>query len=381
MNNNHLVILDLIIGFILLPLCLLIRGLRRIFSKIFKENYRGILVIKFLGAGNFIAIQDTLVDKDVDILTAKSNANALAKFNIGNHVFLIDDSNLLRLIFSCLNCIFRLLFKNYEQVINLETESKFAKFVIALTSAKILSGVSNVHKSYIDYFLYDRYLVNPMMLDKPEVINLLLDFKAVTNRYMKFALDAHRHDFLLNTSLNNVKRITISPTGSNTDFIRRLSVDGGWDIVIDYLSALDGVDVVDIVFPSSTDHQYHDFVVLSQKYPIIKLHITKYEEFIQKIKESDLVLTVDSQALHIAQQFKKPTIAIYGPSTPFSVNFEKTTYPVTRSLICSPCMHKYFKRPCENLAPCMKFDRLEFQLLNQINLKKDFVIDEINASN
>lgn len=80
-------ILDLIIGFFLLPLCLIIRGLRRILSKIFKANYRGILIIKFLGAGNFIAIQDTLLNKDVDILSAKSNANAIAKFNIGNRVF------------------------------------------------------------------------------------------------------------------------------------------------------------------------------------------------------------------------------------------------------------------------------------------------------
>lgn len=381
MKNNQLVLLDIITGFLLLPLCFLIRGLRRILSRVFEVNYHGILIIKFLGAGNFIAIQDALLDKDVDILSAKSNANALAKFNIGKRVFLIDDSNLFRLIFSSLNCVFKLLFINYQQVINLETESKFAKFVTALTSAKLLSGISNVHKSYVDYFLYDRYLVNPMMLDKPAVINLLLDFQVVTNRYMKFALDSHRHDFFLNTSLNNVKRVIVSPTGSNTDFIRRLSVDAGWDIVIDYLSSLDGIDIVDVVFSTSTDHQYHDFVVLSQKYPIVRLHITKYDEFIQKIKESDLVLTIDSQALHIAQQFKKPTIAIYGPSTPFGVNFEKTTYPVTRSLICSPCIHKYFKRPCGELAPCMKFDRLEFKVLNQINLKNDFVKIEINASN
>ena len=104
-------------------------------SKILKANYRGILIIKFLGAGNFIAIQDTLVNKDVDILSAKSNANAIAKFNIGNRVFLIDDSNLFNLIISSLNCISRLIFINYQQVINLETESKFAKFVTALTSA------------------------------------------------------------------------------------------------------------------------------------------------------------------------------------------------------------------------------------------------------
>ncbi len=373
-------ILDLIVGFILLPLCLIIKGLRRILSKIFKANYRGILIIKFLGAGNFIAIQDTLLNKDVDILSAKSNANAIAEFSIGNRVFLIDDSNLFKLIISCLNCIYRLIFINYQQVINLETESKFAKFVTALTSAKVHSGVSNAHKSYIDYFLYDKYLVNPMMLDKPEVINLLLDFKSITNHYMEHTLNAHRQDFLLNISLNNVKRVVISPTGSNTDSIRRLSIDGGWDVVMNYLGALDGVGFIDVVFSSALDQQYSDFIVLGQKYPKVKIHITKYDEFIQKIKDSDLVLTIDSQALHIAQQFKKPTISFYGPSTPFGVNFGKTTYPVTRSLICSPCMHKYISKPCKDLAPCMKFDRKQFEVLTQINLKNTLLEDLKNAN-
>jgi ADP-heptose:LPS heptosyltransferase len=374
------VILDLIIGFVLLPLCLIIRGLRRAFSKVFKVNYRGILIIKFLGAGNFIAIQDTLLDKDVDILSAKSNESALAKFNIGSRVFLIDDSNFFGLILSCLNCASRLMFMNYQQVINLETESKFAKFVTAFTSAKVLSGVSNVHKSYIDYFLYDRYLVNPMMLDKPDVINLLLDFKTVKNRYIEHALDVHRQDFLLNIPLNDVKKVVISPTGSNTDSIRRLSVEDGWDVIMDYLIDLHGLDAVDVVFSSNEDHQYDKFVVLSQKYPILKINITKYDEFIQKIKECDLVLTIDSQALHIAQQFQKPTIAIYGPTSPFGVHFLGTTYPVTHSLICSPCMHKYLNKPCNDLAPCMKFDFAQFEVLSKINLKNNLAENKPNDS-
>jgi hypothetical protein len=218
------------------------------------------------------------------------------------------------------------------------------------------------------------------MLDKPAVINLLLDFKTISNHYMEHALDAHRRDFLLNIPLNNVKRIVISPTGSNTDSIRRLSIDGGWDVVMNYLDAIDGLGFIDVVFSSGLDQQYSDFIVLGKKYPKVEIHITKYDEFIQKIKDSDLVLTIDSQALHIAQQFKKPTISFYGPSIPFGVNFEKTTYPVTRSLICSPCMHKYISKPCKDLAPCMKFDRKQFEILTQINLKNTFLGDVKNAS-
>lgn len=369
MKNNDLVLLDMIFGLVLLPLSLFIRALRRFLSKIFKLNYEGILIIKFLGAGNFIALQKNFVGKNIDILSATSNAKAIAKFNIGQKVFLIDDSNILRLIVTGIICTCKILFNNYEQVINLETESKFAKFLTSLTSSKILSGVSNINKSYLDFYLYDKYLVNPLMLDKPKVISLLLDFKKTTNVYLEYALNEHRKYFLLNNSLANIKKICIFPSGSDTDLMRRLPINDGWDKIIDFLNSLNGIESIDIVFPSKFDQQYLDFISLCEKYPLANLLITSYDEFIKKIKRSDLLFTVDSQALHVGQHFRKLTIAIYGPTSPFGVNLEKTTYPLTQSLICSPCVHKYLRLPCGGKAPCMDFDDNHFEILKYINYK------------
>ena len=369
MKNNDLVLLDMIFGLVLLPLSLTIRALRRFLSKIFRLNYEGILIIKFLGAGNLIAIKKSINEKSTDILSAKSNSSAIAKFNIGNQIFLLDDSSFLRLIFSGIICTFRIVFKNYEQVINLETESKFAKFIITLTSTKVLSGVSNIHKSYIDLYIYDKYLVNPLMLNKPEIIDLLLNFKKIKNKNLEYSLNEHRKNFLLNNNLNDVKKIVISPAGSNTDTIRRLSVDYGWNTIINFLNSLEGVESIDIVFSSSSDQQYLDFQSLTKKYHLLKIHITTYDEFVEKIQESDLLFTIDSQALHIGQFFSKLSIAIYGPSTPFGVNFENTTYPISQSLICSPCRHKYLRLPCGGKAPCMDFDDNHFEILKFINCK------------
>jgi ADP-heptose:LPS heptosyltransferase len=371
MKNNNLVLVDMIVGITLIPISIIMRSFRIFSSKIFPLKYKGVLIIKFLGAGNFIAMQNNILSKKTDILSAKSNFHAIAKFNIGNQIFLIDDSNFFKLVITGIICTSKIFFKNYEQVINLEAESKFAKFIASITSTKILSGLSNAHKSYLDLIIYDKYLVSPLMLSKPKIIDLLIKFEKTTNINLENTLIKHRKNFLLNNSLNKINKILIFPTASNTDMMRRLSVYDGWKNILNSLYSLKEVESIEIIFPSKLDHQYSDFLSLSKKYPLTKLIITNYDEFVKKIIESDLLFTVDSQALHIAQHYRKLSIAIYGPTSPFGVNLETTTYPVTQSLICSPCVHKYLRLPCRGEAPCMNFEKSHISIIKYINLKKN----------
>ena len=96
----------------------------------------------------------------------------------------------------------------------------------------------------------------------------------------------------------------------------------------------------------------------------LNLKITNFNDFVSWVKKSDLILSVDSQALHIAQLYKKESIVFYGPTSPFGINLEDTTYPVSLSLSCSPCTHKYLKLPCGNSAPCMNFKKKYLDIFN-----------------
>ncbi len=366
MKNNQLVLIDMVIGFLLLPLCILIRYLRKLINRIIFTKYEGTLVIKFLGAGNFLAVKNEISGKNVDVVTSKSNVGVLNKFNIGNKVYIIDDNNFLNLLFTATICCFKLSFKNYYQVINLETESKFAKFLTAMTSAQILSGVTNVHKSYIDYWLYDRYFVNPIILEKSTLISQLKNFSPVTNISVDSAVSDCRQNFKNMELLRNIKTITISPTCSNTDHLRRLS-STSWFSILNILSKQPGIGKITAVFPGADDLQFQSFSDMQSLYPYLVVKVTTYEEYISEIESADLLLTVDSQALHLRQLNNKPTIAIYGPTSPFGVSLKKTTYPITQSLICSPCTHKYLRLPCENSAPCMSFDSKFFDIFLEIN--------------
>lgn len=361
MKNSQLVLLDMLIGVFLMPACIAIRLIKKSLFKLLPIQCKGVLIVKFLGAGNFLALNDPISNEMVDVVSARSNKSVLSKFSMGKNVYLIDDSGYTKLLLSSLLSCVRLFFSRYEQVINLETESKFAKFLCAVASAKSLSGVSNIHKSYIDSLLYDNYLVNPVMLSKSQLVKQLREFKPLKNEYVGTIVDSIQQKFLISNLSHTVGNILISPTCSNTDHLRRLT-QSGWEHILNSLHICNTVRQIVVVFPSSNDEQYALFNNLAKTYQKLRVLVTSYDEFVDAIKQTDLLVTVDSQALHIGQLFSKRTVAIYGPTSPFGVNLSDTTFPITKSLACSPCTHKYLKVPCGDTAPCMVFNSVDLDM-------------------
>jgi len=226
-----------------------------------------------------------------------------------------------------------------------------------------MSGLSNNNKSYLDYILYDKYLVSPLMANRGMIIKQLLNYKPTKNPILEQTITFPRDNFLKALKKTNIYNISIFPSCSDTDILRRLSCNQ-WLNIINKISALN--KKIFIILPSIEDIQYQEFLSLSQKLNKINLLITNYDEFISSIKTADLVITIDSQALHIAQQFNKLTIALYGPTNPFGVNLGGKTYPISKSFFCSPCTHKYLKLPCNNEANCMDFTNADLKIFNSI---------------
>jgi ADP-heptose:LPS heptosyltransferase len=144
----------------------------------------------------------------------------------------------------------------------------------------------------------------------------------------------------------------ISPSCSKTDKNRRLD-DQSWRALIDELLEYSNINKITIIFDSILDSQYQYLSTL--KSTKVCLKVTTTFEYFSEIKNSDLIITIDSQTLHIAQYFKINTIAIYGPTNPFGISLKNTTYIISNGLTCSPCTHKYLKTPCNDINYCMKF--------------------------
>jgi len=357
-KTNLFVIIDFIIGTILLFFGIIYRQIRKIFQV--EYSSKKILVIKILGAGNFLAINKIINKKDIYIITSKENVLCLKKINPRIKIYEIDTRNFLTLFFSIASLFFKLLNITFSQVINLESESRFAKFLCSICNANKISGISNKNKSITDVLIYDNYLVGTNFLNKTNLINQLFRFTKKTNLLVK-SLVENQQNFFLPIDAKSLSVISLTPSCSETDNLRRLS-NSNWEYVLKQLLSIKSVERIKIIFSDKNDLQYSFFELLGRKNNKIEILVTNYDQFIDNINNCDLLLTIDSQALHLGQKFSKPTICFYGPTNPFSINIVDSTFPIYQSLECSPCTHKYYKVPCSNKAPCMKFSKSQLSI-------------------
>lgn len=366
MKNNHLVVVDWLLGFLITPAILIIIIIKYPFKKYIISKRSGTLIIKFLGAGNYIAFKD-YVNNEVEILTAISNRNAINYFLRPKKIFYIDDRSYINLIFSVIKNSLILLFNSYDVVINLEPESNFAKLMsVVIRSNKIL-GLTNKNRSYLDFLLYDRYLVSPVMLTKIKIIDLLYDGLYSTNEHIDASIIDSQNRFIEQGFFYNKKilNIVIAPTGSDTNHLRRLAADK-WHFIFKTISNKYPSCTFNLVFQNKNDWQYNSIVGELSKYKNVNIKIGNYDDYINIIKIADLVICIDSQTLHISSVLNKPVVCFFGPTSPYEVGYTKNVFPISKSVICSPCMHKYFVAPCGNLLYCMNFTDEELSFINKI---------------
>ena len=361
MNNKELILIDKVVGLILLPCSLLFRAIVLLRRSIGQKRNQPMLVIKFLGAGNFLSLRNALSPLNTHIITSITNKQSLEEFGIGQKVYYLNDKNPIFLLIDVVKTFSILFFSNYSQVINLEPESYFAKFLCSIPASQKTSGVSNTHKGLMDALIYDSYLVTPSLLNKSEILSLLIEFQVLENPELATLIKSIqiKQDSRFREILSKLDRVVIAPTCSSTDSLRRLDIES-WKLIIKSLTPSQNITVL---FPNERDPQYFEFIQMGDALQNLHIEITNYPTFVQKIKESNLVITIDSQALHIAQLLEVPAIAFYGPTSPFGVNLGPNTYPITRSMACSPCTHKYFEAPCQGQAPCMKFPKVNLENL------------------
>lgn len=337
MKSNNLIFLDKLFGLIFQPLIVFNCLITHLFKKN-PKNIKRILIIKFLGAGNIIAVDNFYKKFDITYLTADKNKSAVSFLNKKK---IIIDTNY-KIISSFFKIIYFCLFNKFDCVINLESESHFSYFLTSICNSGFKTGITNKHKSYRDKFLYSKHIVKN---DKNQY-HQIIDY---------FLLDQYYRDKKkINVNLIKLlkvkdKKISIFPTCSDADTNRRLPITE-WDQIVKLLFKNNLIELV----IQDNDYQYNSFRKLSKKYNIALRNIN-YSHFWELIKNSEVVVTVDSQAYHIGQYFNKIVYCFFGPTNENNIWFNKKTIPIKHEYFCSPCTHKYFIVPCKNKQPCMFF--------------------------
>ncbi|QWD72711.1 glycosyltransferase family 9 protein [Polynucleobacter sp. UB-Raua-W9] len=332
----------------------------------FNESARqGRLIIKFLGAGNYVAMAD-VIDANTALISVLSNKVTIETFLHPKKVFYIDDSNLVALAFTSFRALLFTLKGGYHEAINLETESNFSKLLVCIARSDLTLGITNINKSFLDQITYDRYLVNPVMVSKPDSIKLLSNFQLMSNPHILGVIQSSQKLFLDSVRFpNGISTILLAPSGSDTNTLRRLNASV-WEKIVERILSNFPNASIQLIFPNDCDWQYRELTSLLRGCKSITVQIGNYSEYLEQVKNTDLVVCIDSQTLHIATQFNIPVIAFFGPSSPYGVNYDKNIYPISQAPMCSPCVHKYFTTPCSDRAFCMDFEDSEIDIFDRL---------------
>lgn len=358
MNSKFLIFVDAALSVVVMLMAVVFR-LRTKLLNLFqiKARSKRVLVIKFLGAGNFIAMADALKFEGCTIVSVVGNQSALSEFVPAAELILINEKSIGKLLLTVVTTFMKLFVNSYAKVINLEAESSFAKLIAAVPYTNESAGLSNKYKSLSDWFFYDYHLVSPSNLNRDRILKILLRTeRPQVNQVNALMLKALNESGAKNGPISRKDMAFVSPTCSLTDGNRRLSIET-WGIVISQLSA--AFRSVVIAFPSTQDAQYEEFQALlaQQAHRHVTAVVESYQAFAARIQSCDLLVTIDSQALHIGQQWGKRIVCFYGPTSPHGVKLGELTYAVSKELECSPCTHKYFAEPCRGSVDCMKFSQ------------------------
>jgi hypothetical protein len=354
---------------LLTPIIILLK-LKNIFFRLFKKsqklkflNKNENLLIKFAGAGNFFALKKIIIDKNFEIVTTSDNKEAINQINKKINCHYININNIFLFFYSTLYLVFKLFLKKYKNIIVLETSSSLGMLLSLLPFSEKISSVSTKYKSILEFCIYDFILITPSNVDRKRVIQLLINFKPKSTDNSILFTKKYQNLFILNHSkkLNVINEVLIAPGCAPHDNLRRLK-NGTWIKILKLLNK----KKITIIFSSISDEQYNFFNRQKFFYDNLDIKITTYQELINYIKSTHLLIAIDSQALRIANSFNKISISFYGVGGFDIIDLNLNTYPIYLGLECSPCFGKYYRRPCNNAAPCRNFSKKDLQIFDRI---------------
>ena len=110
-----------------------------------------------------------------------------------------------------------------------------------------------------------------------------------------------------------------------------------------------------------------------QQQDVIVLDKMNLNQLAEKIAASDIIIAVDTGLAHLAAALDKPTIALYGPTSPgLTGTYGNNQIHLQSSISCTPCFKKHCPYSKEaNYPPCyneIKPERVMTYITNKVRL-------------
>jgi len=357
MNWKIIRIVDTYIG---IPLMYLLVCLRKLFRFSFhdpaRKEYKRILLVKFWGIGNIFmmlpsaeALRNTYPDAELDLLTLETNLDAALATGAFNNVYVLDARDIFIFTATSLRNGIMLRRRGYAFILDFEQFAKFSAVFCAMIGKNDRIGFNT--EGQHRHFLYTH------TVPYDNSIHITRSYKALTNiagvastdtGVLRTVAGQPSGDILcsdvaakLGISIDRLLVVMHVGTSSNSrerrwpeKYFAALAdlLIGRHDVQLVITGLKDEASIASGVI--SNTHCGGRIVDASGK--------LNFKEFFSLIRLSDLVVSADTAAVHVASAFGIPVVGLYGPNTPVLYGpWGENSLSFYRKLDCSPCITNF----------------------------------------
>ena len=330
-----------------------------------------IVVCKFLGMGSIIqatpllqTLRKNFPDSEIIFITSMSNRKLVESIDFIDKIFDIDDSSAGSIIRSTISVIRSLWLKKADLYIDLETYSYYSTALATMSRSRNRFGFyrieRNIRMGVYTHMMYFNAKA-PIAQAYLQMARLAGCRTIVENLYPFFITESDRMGCRrkLVSLAGNITGdyVIINPNASDLRIERRWPANN----FITLLQVLRKSYPEKIFLLIGAENEIpwvksiHDNLDSFTKDRVFNSAglFTLYELF-ALIDSCEVVISNDTGPMHISFALNKPTISLFGPSSPVQYGQSPCAFGIYKNIYCSPCVHDFLTPPCKGDNQCMK---------------------------
>ena len=353
MNWKLIRFIDRYVGIPLIYLLHFCRGFQRVQRQ--SAAPQRVLLIKFWGIGNIFMLLPTIKairskhpSATIDFLTLKNNYDALKISDSIQTITTLDMNSLTSFITTSLHALRSLRKNRYDLIIDFEQFSRFSALLTHLVKAPVTTGFKT--REQHRHFLYTAPVEYNDDIHITRSFYSLAEFSGLQQGYSREHLIGNHLKLKRDGKVKlRGKRITtnqpvvIMHIGTSDNFKERRWSPLNFAALTDLLTHNHGVWVVLTGLPDESHLIQETLNALNYPEQVTDLGgKLSFDEYFELVAASDLVVSADTAAVHIASALAIPVVGLYGPNTPRLYGpWGENGIALSARFSCSPCITNF----------------------------------------
>jgi len=350
-------ILDTYVG---IPLMYMLLGLRKLFRRPSRaeapQEPRKILFVKFWGIGNLFmmlpsaeALRRAYPGIELDILTLETNRDAALATGAFSGIATIDTKNVVRFVATTFRQLIALRGKQYDRIVDFEQFARFSAIFCALIGRGGTIGFNTSgqyrHFLYTHPVLYNNDIhVTQSYGDLARAAGAVLaDPRSMRSVTMRPPDDLLQRGVMDKLRIRSERIVIVMHIGTSSNFKERRWPMENFRALSDLLISHHDVQIVitglaeESFLASAVAQELHrDDLIVDASGQL------NFKEYYALIRLSDLVVSADTAAVHVASAAGTPVVGLYGPNTPQLYGpWGENDLAFYGKLDCSPCITNF----------------------------------------